>query len=600
MAIIRYSQAKIDKNKSELKVLEAIQSSPLTKDWTLLHGVEISHSFKKKDEEIDFVVLIPEQGIVVIEVKGARTFSFDENGVELKGIPDPHKNPFDQARTGVRNLKHEMAQIELPVDEIPMARLVWLPEIHQSPEELSTNRPGRGFMNYEIAFQSAFDNPYQTIENALLESSRDYLRGKKLKLNPQLLGKEEIKAIVQHLIPEYRVSDKLEAKKNARERELRKASEKQSYLISMIRDNAIVYFSGPAGSGKSKILTQLALDARSLGHKVLVTCHNIMMASWLSEQLGHPENLKVIAFDDLLLEMAGFKAHKTNGVDTWYNQTLPKAALEKLKSDSSAEKYSTIIIDEFQDLAINDLKLQVLKLLRGKQKALTSRIYIAGDDDQQIMNGSMPVYSVEVARQTFGPLTHIELKSNVRQSPELSNAVYKLLNRKSPFESHAIDEGLTDDLEVIHVTAENQAKRLAMVLERLEKDFPRRDIRVLHFQNENATLTKVFENRGNLASKDERMLVQMCKHATNPTGEIRWRSIRKFKGLDQDAIVITDISNQSAAWVEKELKRSLEDALYVGMTRARFKVVLMVQDELFEPTHNADGSVRRNQLQNNL
>ena len=93
-------------------------------------------------------------------------------------------------------------------------------------------------------------------------------------------------------------------------------------------------------------------------------------------------------------------------------------------------------------------------------------------------------------------------------------------------------------------------------------------------------------------SRDERWLAKKCKETKlNPAGEIKWRSIRKFKGLDEDAIVITDISKSSAAWVEKTLKRTLEDALYVGMTRARFKLVLLVQDDLFPTTHNADGSL---------
>lgn len=593
MAQIRYSQENAKLTTAEQLILDAIKDSKLTGDWVVLHGVTISHPLKKRDEEIDFIVLIPNQGIVVIEAKGAVAFSFDEHGVELKGVPDPYKNPFDQARTGEHNLRYELEQIELPESKIPIARLVWLPRVDENVDELATNRPGRGFMNYEIAFQSALDNPFQTIENALIESSNEHLRKKKNKnevLDPNLLGKDEIKAIIQHLIPEFRVSEKVEAKQKERARELKKASDKQDFLLEMIRDNSVVYFSGAAGSGKSMILSKLALYCRNQGHNVLVTCHNIMMSSWLSDKLGHPENLKVVAFDDLLLEIAGFKSHKTTNVDTWYNQTLPAAALEKLKNDGTIEKYSTLVIDEFQDIAINDLKLAVLALLRGKQKGLTSRVYIAGDDDQQIMNGTNPVDSVEVARKTFGALTHIQLKTNIRQTPELSSAVYKLLGKKSPFDVHYINEGLTDELEVIHVTPENQVKRLATVLERLEKDYPQRDIRVLHFKNENAVLTKVFSNRGNLISTAERKLVQICKHETNPTGEIRWRSIRKFKGLDQDAIVITDISKESAAWVEQELKRTLEDALYVGLTRARFKVVLLVQDGLFVPTHNADGT----------
>jgi len=135
------------------------------------------------------------------------------------------------------------------------------------------------------------------------------------------------------------------------------------------------------------------------------------------------------------------------------------------------------------------------------------------------------------------------------------------------------------------------------VLERLNEDYPLPDIRVLHFDNATAVLTELFKKAGNIDSAPERWLAKHCKETMiNPAGEIKWRSIRKFKGLDEDAIVITDISKESAAWVEKTLQRTLDDALYVGMTRARFKLVLLVQDDLFPATHNADGSAFKTQL----
>jgi hypothetical protein len=112
---------------------------------------------------------------------------------------------------------------------------------------------------------------------------------------------------------------------------------------------------------------------------------------------------------------------------------------------------------------------------------------------------------------------------------------------------------------------------------------------VLGFENESSALAGVFSRLGDLNSTAERWLAKNCKHETNPAGKIRWRSIRKFKGLDQDVIVITDVSNASAKWASSAIGKSLSSLLYVGLTRARFKVVILVQDGLYEPTHNADG-----------
>jgi superfamily I DNA/RNA helicase len=55
----------------------------------------------------------------------------------------------------------------------------------------------------------------------------------------------------------------------------------------------------------------------------------------------------------------------------------------------------------------------------------------------------------------------------------------------------------------------------------------------------------------------------------------------KYKGLDSDVVIITDINNASKKFAEERLLISLEDLLYMGMTRAKFQVVLLVQDDLY-------------------
>jgi superfamily I DNA/RNA helicase len=57
----------------------------------------------------------------------------------------------------------------------------------------------------------------------------------------------------------------------------------------------------------------------------------------------------------------------------------------------------------------------------------------------------------------------------------------------------------------------------------------------------------------------------------------------KYKGLDSDVVIITDINNASKKFAEERLLISLDDLLYMGMTRARFQVILLVQDDLYSP-----------------
>ena len=60
----------------------------------------------------------------------------------------------------------------------------------------------------------------------------------------------------------------------------------------------------------------------------------------------------------------------------------------------------------------------------------------------------------------------------------------------------------------------------------------------------------------------------------------------KFKGLDSDVVIITDINKDSKKFAEERLNITLDDLLYMGMTRARFQVFLLVQDDIY-PSHNS-------------
>ena len=575
---------------SEIEIYKAFKASAEAKNWTVIHGWKVGKAVKNIAAEIDFVVLVPGKGIVLIEAKGATGFKLNKKGWDLEKLPEEtrNKDPFEQVIAAENNMRAQLRKLDFENRSIPIGRLVWLPKINPKGDEISDQHTGTSFETYELAFQDDLKNPAKLILNNLDKTIADLVESENLKADSSSFDEAVCETLIDHLVGRIEVTQKLADKRAQRRRELNRVREEQTKVLSLIRDNANIYFSGPAGSGKSHLLSQLAKEASKKGHSVLVTCHNLMMADSLNEELGKLPNVVVKSLDDLMLEIAQLKEHKLGDANKWFEETLPLLTLEKLGS-SSSKKYSAIIVDEFQDLAPSSKKLQVLAKLRGKSAGLTSRIYLAGDDDQQIMNPGDSVSGIDIARDTFGWVAHVELHQNIRQSPQLSEAIYKLLNRKNPFLRFRIHKELDDGLEVISVTKENQTKRLATVLQRLEADYDLSDIRVLCFEKETSALAGVFERLGNLDSAADRWLAKNCKHDTNPAGKIRWRSIRKFKGLDQDVIVITDVSQYSAEWVRAKLGKTLNDLLYVGMTRARFKVVLLVQDELFAATHIADG-----------
>jgi hypothetical protein len=53
----------------ELKVFDFLKDSKLTEDWFVLHSLDLANHTSQISGEADFVIIVPEHGILVLEVK---------------------------------------------------------------------------------------------------------------------------------------------------------------------------------------------------------------------------------------------------------------------------------------------------------------------------------------------------------------------------------------------------------------------------------------------------------------------------------------------------------------------------------------------------
>ena len=88
------------KSSAEMKLFRRLQMMEGTEDWTVLHSLAIAKHDTQSQGEADFVVVIPSEGIFVLEVKGGgisnsagKWFSRDRFGNE-----NPIKNPVEESR----------------------------------------------------------------------------------------------------------------------------------------------------------------------------------------------------------------------------------------------------------------------------------------------------------------------------------------------------------------------------------------------------------------------------------------------------------------------------------------------------------------------
>src|SRR2546423_7446243 len=100
----------IDKNcksTGERMLFDIFKNNPFTKDWIILHSLNLSQHNKRLYGEIDFLILIPGGGMYVMEVKGGDVKCV--NGIwyftnKFNTTYTSNVGPFNQARDAMYSL----------------------------------------------------------------------------------------------------------------------------------------------------------------------------------------------------------------------------------------------------------------------------------------------------------------------------------------------------------------------------------------------------------------------------------------------------------------------------------------------------------------
>jgi superfamily I DNA/RNA helicase len=355
--------------------------------------------------------------------------------------------------------------------------------------------------------------------------------------------------------------------------------DEQVALLDLVKTNQHIYFDGPPGSGKTFLLAQAAREYSGLGHKILVTCFNILMAQELETMVGGRDDVDVVTWNRLLLNVAGLEDNPPGAHTPWYDTELPTVALAQLELHPHRGSFDALFIDEFQDIAANPLHRQILNFLCKDGKPESARLVFAGDNRQQIMipqaSRQDPLAS---AREVAPHLVHIRLQRNCRMAPTLAKGSASALRMPDPFSIHRVPDSTEGGVEVIHLELHDTIKVLTKTVRKLLETYRPHDITILSPFGLTKSVVSEIANAsdsasGTLGSADAKWLRKQLVSELQPRG-IRWYSIFKFKGLESDAVVITDVSLDAIDFAHQR-SIDFDDTLYVGMTRAKYHCVVL-------------------------
>lgn len=338
--------------RSEQEVLRSLRTLPQAHVFVRL---SILDAESNRDREIDFLVLHPELGLVIVEVKG--------QGVEPKGdhwirrqedgreeILDETPGEQLQAQQWalLRWLKQESPGFVPQITRVLALPALSMPEGHSLGPDLPACR---------VLYRQQLARPFEALRMAV-SGGLDWAQWKATPgAANHAIRSERLAELVRDLTPRLLPAAPLG---EVLQEEGRLQDDQSAFLLDHLAENFArgrFHLKGAPGSGKSMLARQVARLWVAEGRRVLLVAFNraLTYATQVAlEDLIQLDRVHVTTYHDLaanLLSQAGRLPDSQGGSD-FFNTVLPKA-LERLLDDpnsSALPEWDALVVDEAQDL----------------------------------------------------------------------------------------------------------------------------------------------------------------------------------------------------------------------------------------------------------
>lgn len=543
----------------EQDVYERLSTDPLATGWTVIHSLDLPRHIRQISGELDFVVLIPEHGILCLEVKAAASISRREGmwyyGQEPKS---DHRGPFRQVSDGMHSLRERL------VKRYPAARgaVFWSAVILP-------------FATLE--FQSEEWHPWQLIDHAryrstslaetcqnVLTRARDLLASKPtagwFEPESKVPSAPDCQAIARILRPDFEAFQSPRERRRQVSAELKRYTEEQFVALDAMTHNPRVIFEGPAGTGKTLLAIESAQRAAAAGKRTLLVCFNRLLGKWLDgETESFGDRVLVGTLHAQMLMVAGLEGPPRTDRGFW-EEELPLLALDRLLNAEGGDPFDIIISDEAQDL-LQERYLDVLDLsLAGGLSGGDWHLF--GDFEHQSIYGceTLSLDSFRARRGAGAPV--YSLRTNCRNTPRVATLVRLLSHLEPDYSSvRRNDDGIEPQLRFF-VDDGHASGALVRALEELRLEGYRgRDTVVLSARASGSSAARITE---------QPWCDRLRPLGNSSGGHTPYGTIHAFKGLESPAVVVTDVDEVSGPQAEA--------LFYIAITRPTERLVLLMPE----------------------
>ncbi len=551
------------KSTGERMIFDMLKKDSFTEDWIVLHSLNLSQHTKRLYGEIDFLLLIPNAGVFVMEVKGGdvRCKNGEWEFIDRHGNVNRNKSPFNQARDAMFSLQSEIKKefgAKHRFNKIQFGFLVAFPQVNFDKHSVE-------YEQWQIFDKTNYNSNHETFFKNLIQQFTEKHKTQ-LWFSPteSLPSRQDLEELCHFLRGDFMRVRSAKERLAEFDSQVKTYTEEQFGVLESIELNERSLVQGSAGTGKTMIAIESAIRAAEEGKKVFLTCYNRIIGEWMQKQLEGWSNITVSSLHSYLFELTkGFDYDKTQeSKQDFYSKYLPNLMKEFFRIGVKG-KFDKLIIDEGQDLIREEYLGLFDSMLTNGLANGNWEIY--GDFERQAIFTQLSKSEMLDLLKTFGHHSKHLLRINCRNTKEIGEETSLI----SGFEKPPFLLEYLEGLPVAYHFYRDEAQQKQILNEQLKKvadeGLPLNEMIIL--------CPKKFEN--SCVKSLPGYSIKEIKTANEVSATQKYfgfATVQSYKGMEGNYILITDIEDLSS-----EVAKSL---LYVGMSRARYGLILLISEAI--------------------
>lgn len=527
----------------EITLFDLFQELP--GDFYIFHSVpwqqkQYGTRARVQTGEADFLVFVPNRGLICFEVKdGDIAFTRDQGWLQINRSSRESKpiNPFYQAERSQYYFLDILKQKFGGLPPFFVGSAVWFTSIE------NRNIPaGLPHGSHRDIILTADDMANATSIEMGLHRILNYYGAPRLE-NPQ----DYLQKTLDALMPELQIFASPKALLSETTRVFHRMTYEQNSLLDYIEEQQVATIKGIAGTGKTILAVEKAKRLSKDG-QVLFLCFNTFLRTHLEKTYAQ-DGITFTNLDSLLVQLSGsplpLERHNPGEKDNQILEMLINWDLYNLP-------FKHFVIDEGQDF-LEDHLLAIQEIAQQ----MDGCFYVFFDAHQFVQGREFPEWLKNAD-------CRLVLSRNCRNTKEIALTSTKPMNIQER-ELRLLQDNIpnTGKPSIMFIENPAEAKRslLKLIQEKMDKGLSLEQIVVLTTgSTENSML-----NPGDFC------LAPGIQLNLQPSqGKVFFTTIRKFKGLEAEAVILLDVGVQTFS---SEAQRR---AFYVGASRAKIWLDILI------------------------